>query len=96
MMSEEAGINTSFVNVVSTEGRGHTPEELAELTLARIIHVGEDSHPMIREQALEYKDNIRQVLINAFARAMKSERTTLYNLVKNQGHEDMAEIIKRL
>ena len=43
-----------------------------------------------------FKEQLEAILVRAFKQAQMSERTTLYNLFKNQGHEDMAEIIKRL
>tara|TARA_R100000995_G_C3379547_1_gene75389 strand:+ start:89 stop:379 length:291 start_codon:yes stop_codon:yes gene_type:complete len=96
MMTEGLGMPTPQVNVVATKNRGHTPEEFADMTLDRIIYVGDKGDPFIQQQAIAYKEQIRFVLIEAFSRAMISERTTLYNLLKKQGHEDMAKIIKGL
>ena len=96
MMSETVGTQTGTVNVVSTEGRGHTPEELAGLALDKIMYVSKDADPIIRQQAEAFKESIRGVLTYYLAKAQQSERTTLYNLFRNQGHGDMAEIIKRL
>jgi len=39
------------VRVMSTSGRGFTPEELAEPALDKIIFVGSQLHPAIRDQA---------------------------------------------
>ena len=39
------------VMVMTTEGRGFTPEEIAERALDKIIHVGSNAHPAIRDQA---------------------------------------------
>lgn len=87
-------MEASSVNIVATQGRGHTPEEFAEMTIDRIISIGKDANPVIRQQAIAYRDNIKSVLEEAFGRAMNSERTTLYNLLSKQGHGDMADIIK--
>ena len=51
------------VAVMSTSGRGFTPEELAEMALDKIVYVGSKSHPVIREQAEAFKNNLRVVLI---------------------------------
>jgi hypothetical protein len=96
MMSEIVGTGTGTVKVVATEGRGHTPEELAGLALDKIMYVSKGADPIIRQQAEAFKESIRSILTYHLAKAQQSERTTLYNLFRNQGHKDMAEIIKRL
>jgi hypothetical protein len=50
------------VMVMATEGRGSTPEEIAERALDKIIYVGSNTHPVIRDQAEAFKDSIRAVL----------------------------------
>ena len=37
------------VMVMTTEGRGFTPEEIAERALDKIIYVGSNAHPLLRE-----------------------------------------------
>tara|TARA_R100000329_G_scaffold86580_1_gene73009 strand:+ start:191 stop:481 length:291 start_codon:yes stop_codon:yes gene_type:complete len=96
MMTESLGMPVPNVTVVTTESRGHTPEEFADMTVDKIISIGDKVNPVIQQQALAYKEQIRSTLIEAFSRAMISERTTLYNLFAKQGHEDMAKIIKGL
>jgi len=58
--------------------------------------VSEDAPPVIREQALAYKDRLKDILIFYMNRMAQSERTTIWALMKKQGHEDIAEIIRRL
>ncbi len=84
------------VNVETTDYRGFSIEEWTERILAKIVHVAEESNPIIHQQAIEYKDAIRQVLIVYLRLAIKSDRTTLYNLFTQQGHKDMADILRRL
>tara|TARA_R110000772_G_scaffold185964_1_gene297158 strand:- start:4084 stop:4374 length:291 start_codon:yes stop_codon:yes gene_type:complete len=96
MFSEQTSAEVGNVYVVSTENRGHTPEELADMALSKILYVGTSVDPILQQQALEYRDQIKAVLIQTISKAMLSERTTLYNLFKGQGHEDMAEILRKL
>jgi hypothetical protein len=39
---------------------------------------------------------LKEILIFYMERMAQSERTTIWALIKQQGHEDMAEIIRRL
>jgi len=96
MAGDHGLFEVGSVNVVTTSKTGLTPEYWAERALERIIAVGEKSHPLVIQQAQEFKDNIRDVLIYYFRQAVKSDRTTLYNLFNQQGHDDMAEILRRL
>lgn len=84
------------VKVMTTSGRGFTVEHWADRCLERIVFVGKDCAPVIRDQAIEYKEAIRTALIYYMKQAIKSDRTTLYNLFTNQGHGDMAEILRKL
>ena len=89
-------VQVGTVKVTTTSGRGLSPEEWADRCLEKIIYVGDQSIPAIRDQAVAYRDQIRQVLIHFFKRAIQSDRTTLYNLFLTQGHKDMAEILRKL
>jgi len=84
------------VAVFTSTNRGHSPEEMAEMALNKIMLVSEDAPPVIREQALAYKDRLKEILIFYMNRMAQSERTTIWALMKKQGHEDIAEIIRRL
>ena len=69
---------------------------MAEMALNKIMLVSEDAPPVIREQALAYKDKLKEILIFYMNSMAKSERTTIWALMKKQGHSDIAEIIRRL
>lgn len=88
--------NVGSVKVFTTHNRGFTPEEIAERALEKIIYVGEKSHPVIVEQAKAFREHIRQVLIEYLHEAQSSERLTICGLLNNQGHADLADIIRRL
>ena len=82
--------------VFTSTNRGHSPEEMAEMAMNKIMTVSDDAPPVIREQALVYKAKLKEILIFYMNRMAQSERTTIWALMKQQGHEDMAEIIRRL
>lgn len=84
------------VRVHTTSNRGFTPEEIAERALDKIIYIGEQSHPAIRDQAQTFKASIRDVLIFYLREAQNSERTTIAAKLAVQGQEDLAQLIRRL
>ena len=83
------------VKVFATENRGHTPEEITELAIDKIVYIGENAHPLIAQQALAFKDDLRRALTRYFELAQRCERTTICAELSKRGHEDMAEIIRR-
>ena len=84
------------VAVFTSTNRGHSPEEMADMALNKIMLVSDDAPPVIREQALAYKAKLKEILIFYMNRMAQSERTTIWALMRQQGHEDIAEIIRRL
>ncbi len=80
--------------VHTTSGRGHTPEEVAEFALDKIMYVSKDANPLIREQAEAFKGYIRQVLIKYLKQAVQSDRTTLANRLREAGHSDLIKILE--
>ena len=81
------------VMVVTTQGRGFTPEEIAERALDKIIHVGSNAHPAIRDQAGAFKDAIRQVLVYYMHEAVRSHNVTLVSKFRKAGHPEFIPIL---
>lgn len=96
MMVEGGKISTGIVDVHTTSNRGFTPEEVADRCLDRIVRVSESAPPAIRDQALAYKDSLRQVLTHYMREAIQSDRTTVYNALLDAGQKELAETIRRL
>lgn len=82
------------LSVQVTNKRGFTPEELADQALDKILYVGENVHPVIRDQAVAFKEQIRAVLVQYMKKAIVSDRTTLIAKLKAHGHADLAHILE--
>ena len=95
MLSSAGTTEIGNVTVVTTSHRGLSPEELAEMALARIISVGENSHPTIIAQAIAYRDFIRTILIHYLRMAQENERSNIVGALTKQGHADTADLIRR-
>jgi hypothetical protein len=81
------------VMVMTTDRRGFTPEEVAERALDKIIYVGSQTHPAIREQAEAFKDNIRKVLVFYMHEAVRSHNVTLVNKFTKAGYPELIPIL---
>lgn len=95
-MSTLAAIAVSGVKVLTTEGRGFTPEEIASRCADKLIHVSDHAPREIADQARAFKSHIEKVLAAYMREAIASDRTTVYNALKDAGHPELAELIRRL
>jgi hypothetical protein len=85
-----------IVDVKTTENRGFTPEELSEQCVKKILSVSDQAHPAIRDQAYAFAKQIEKVVEGYMKQAVSSDRTTVYNAIKDAGHPSLAELIRRL
>ena len=88
--------NIGEVVVKTTENRGLSPEELAERAVDQIVTVSSSVDPIVRQQAEAFKNRIYHVVLGIINQAIKSDRTTLINEFIQQGHPDIADILRRL
>lgn len=86
----------TLVEVHTTSGRGFTPEEVATRCANKLIFVSDQAAPEIRDQARAFKAQIEKVVASYMREAIASDRTTVYNALKDAGHPDLAELIRRL
>ena len=84
------------VQVFTTNNRGHSPEELAERAIEKLISISETADPMVKAQAMVFKDHIRELIIFYMKEAIRSDRTTICAELAKQGHADLARIISKI
>jgi len=87
---------TPIVNIQTTNNRGFTPEEVAARCVDKIVEVGDNAAPEIRDQARAFKAHLEKIITFYMKEAIKSDRTTIYNAIKDAGHEKLAEYIRRM
>ena len=93
MMTDILSIHNGDIKVLTTQNRGMTPEEIADLALDKIIYVGSKSNPLIREQAEAFRKQIRSVLIIYIKQAVVSYNTTIANRLRDAGHPELIKIL---
>ena len=94
VLSVEAPLMGGNVRVITTHGRGQTPEEVAERALERVINVGDKSHPLLRDQAHAFKEDLRHLLVFYMYEAINSHNTTLANRLRDAGHPELIPLLK--
>jgi hypothetical protein len=86
----------SLVSVSTTNNRGHTPEEVAKWCVDKLVFVSASAPPEIRDQAEAYRDRVEKIVAHYMKEAIKSDRTTVYNAIKDAGHPSLAEHVRRM
>ena len=90
----EAPLDTFEVR--TTDNRGHTPEEVAELCVNRLISIGDNSHPALQAQARAFRDRMLAVVTQYVKMGIEQDRATISAELTKAGRSDMAEILRRL
>jgi hypothetical protein len=83
------------IQVATTEGRGFSPEELAQRAADKIISIGDQSHPAIREQAHAFKQHIEAVMGFYLREAVAQDRVTIANRLRDAGYPDLVHILEK-
>ena len=97
MLIESLGMPNNFkVDIQTTDNRGQTPEEVAERCVNKLISISNNAHPAIKEQAHAYRKEMETIIALYMKQAIKSDRTTVYNAIKDSGNPKLAEYIRRM
>ena len=96
MLSLESDVSVGNLGVTTTENRGHTTEEVAEMAVNKIVSVSDTAPAPIRDQAHAFKNACKQIITYYMQEAVKNHMCTLCNQLEQQGHKDLANIIRRL
>ena len=88
--------NIGDIVVKTTQRRGLSPEELAERAVEQIVNVSDSVDPIVKQQAEAFRSRIYHVVLGIIKQGIRSDRTTLINEFIQQGHSDVADILRRL
>ena len=96
MFSIETETKVGDVGVTTTNNRGHTIEEVAEMATNKIISISDTAPAPIREQAHVFKETCKKVIAYYMQEAVNNHICTVCNQLEKQGQKDLANIIRRL
>ena len=84
------------VEVITTDGRGFTPEELSDRCAKKIVSVADTAPPAIRDQAYAFQSAVEATVNFYMHEAVRNDRLTVYNALLSAGHPKLAELVKDL
>lgn len=96
MFSVKGGIEAGFVTVVASNNGGLSADQISDMATNKIIAVSETAPEPIRQQAQAFSDNVRNVVHYHIELARKEERATIAHKLREAGHPDLADTIRRI
>jgi hypothetical protein len=96
MFDLNAGAQINNVGVTTSDNGGLSTEQIMEMAINKIMFLSKDAPPAIREQAEAFRQNLKQVLFYHLSLAKKEERATICHVIRQNGHKELANLIRRL
>lgn len=89
-----SAVGSPFV-VTSTNG-GHSPEQVADLCVNRLIQVSDTAPPEIAMQAKAFREQMLAVVLHYVRMAAREDRESVIAKLELAGAADVAQQIRRL
>ena len=85
-----------MVNVMTSSNGGHSPEQIAELCVDRLIRVADSAPPEIAAQARAFREQMLAVVLLYVRMAAAEDRATVVTKLERGGLPDAARMIRGL
>jgi len=96
METEKFETSLGNLEVTTTDYRGHSLEEVAEMATDKLISVSNTAPEPIKTQARVFRELCRKVITYYMQEAVNNHICTICNQLEKQGQKDLANIIRRL
>jgi len=96
MFSLDSETEVGNLSVTTTNNRGHTVEEVAEMATNRLVSISDTAPAPIRAQAHAFREACKHIITYYMNEAVKNHVCTICNELEKQGQKDLANIIRRL
>lgn len=88
--------NIGTIKVYTSNDRGHNVQELSEMLLDKIISVSNTAPDPIRDQAIQYRKMIGEMIIWYMETAVRNDRDTICQKLTAVGQTEAAKLIKKI
>jgi len=96
METEKFETSLGDLGVKTTNYRGHSIEEVAQMATDKLISVSDTAPEPIRTQARAFRELCQKVIKYYMQEAINNHICTVCNQLEKQGQKDLANIIRRL
>ena len=92
----EANSNVGSPFVVTSSHGGHSPEQVAELCVNRLIQVADSAPPELAVQARAFREQMLAVVLQYVKVAVAEDRVAVITKLEQAGMSDLAHQIRVL
>lgn len=96
MFDVGSSVSVGSIEVLTTDNRGHSIEEVAQMAADRILYVADEAPSPIRDQAQAFKNTLKQTLIYYMHQAVEQDRATICAELRKNGYSDLADNLRSL
>ena len=96
MFDMDISLSVGEVDVITTDNRGLSVEEVAQRAVDKILYVAEDAPEPLREQARAFKDTVREVIVYYMKHAVDQDRATVAARLREAGYSELAKNLRSL
>lgn len=93
-MGNMAFATPGAVTVMTSSNGGHSPEQIAELCVDRLIRVADSAPPEIAMQARAFREQMLAVVLHYVKVAATEDRATVVTRLEQAGLEVAAQMIR--
>lgn len=94
MFTGSAGVTP--VTVMTSNNGGHSPEQIAELCVNRLLHVADTAPPELAMQARAFREQMLDVIVQYVKLAAAEDRKSVVSHLERVGMADLAQNIRTL
>lgn len=84
------------VSVMTSSNGGHSPEQVAELCVDRLIRISDTAPPELALQARAFRGQMLAVVLHYVKMAAEEDRATVVAKLEQAGFSDLSKQIKGL
>lgn len=84
------------VNVMTSHNGGHSPEQIAELCVDKLIRVSDSAPPEIATQARAFREQMLAVVLHYVRMAAAEDRSTVVTKLEQGGYELLARQLRSI
>lgn len=96
MFTAELKMQPGTVGVVTSNNGGHSPDQVAELCVDKIISISDQTHPAIQQQARAFREQLLSIVAYYIKMGAQQDRATVCAKLREAGFTDLADQIRRL
>ena len=96
MFDVETILSVGDVDVISTNNRGLSVEEIAKITVNKILYVAKDTPAPLRDQVLDFKLVLEGVILRYLKLAVDQDRATICAKLRDAGYPELAANLRSL